>query len=130
MEEIKNFNKSFNHEFCTRLESIITKALAKTDELELKNFWCDGVLHAPFYNDEVNREYLLFENVKKRRTIETTSWIGLDGQTEYKTTIHLGKTALQFYEQGIDLIDSIPTQNSDDWLKIDLEEKTLNIYLN
>ena len=130
MEEIRSYNKSFNHEFCIQLENSITRAFASTNEPELKNFWCDGVLQAPFHNDDVNREYLLFNNVKKRGTIVTTSWNGLDGQTEYKTTIHLGKISLQLYEQGNDLTESISTDDSENWLEIDLEVKTLDVYLN
>ena len=129
MKQIKSYNKSFNADFCVKLEGAITRAFAYFEQTELRKFWCDGVLHAPFYNDDVNREYLLFENVKKRGTIETTSWNGLDGQTEYKTTIHLGAKSLKIYEQGNDLTESIPNDDDKDWIEMSLENKELEVFL-
>lgn len=129
MGEIKSYNDSFNTDFCMKLEKAIGRWLAGSDDPVLKYYWCDGVLQAPFYNDQVNIDYLKFENVKKTKLIETTAWLGRDGQTVYHTTIYLGQQTLEKYAVGADLTDCVPDGSSKDWINIDTENKTLTLHL-
>ena len=103
--------------------------MAGSVDPELEYYWCGGVLQIPFYNDQVNRDYLKFENIKKTKLIETTAWLGRDGQTVYQFTVCLGKQALEKYALGVDLTDCIPNENITNWLHIDTQNKTLTLHL-
>ena len=68
----ESFNKSFSKEFCTRLEYTLCSVFTSSEDAELNIFWCDSVSWAPYYDSEVNRDYLLFEKVNDRGYIETS----------------------------------------------------------
>tara|TARA_R110002124_G_scaffold286766_2_gene468633 strand:- start:2353 stop:2733 length:381 start_codon:yes stop_codon:yes gene_type:complete len=115
----------FNEEFCTQLEYRICHELEKSTDPELIGFWCDGVSWFPTENQ------LTKKNVNDKRKIETKSWIGKTGQTEFKATVHFGKKALSKYAKGMELIECIPDLESQtEWIKIDLENKNIEIKIN
>lgn len=126
-DKSESYSNSFNEEFCTQLEYKISKAF--NNSKELKNLWCDGVSWAPYYNSDVNRNYLSIENVMERKQIKTTSWIGEDGQDEYEMTIKFGLIAIEKYQREDSLIDCIPNEESIDWISLDRENKRVEIKL-
>ncbi|MEO1653158.1 MAG: hypothetical protein AAFU64_06410, partial [Bacteroidota bacterium] len=77
MDKAKSFNESFNEEFCTYLEYHLCVTFGNSEDEEWKRFWCDGVLWAPFFNDEQNKRYLSLEAVAKRKNIDTRAKIGV-----------------------------------------------------
>ncbi|PCJ64884.1 MAG: hypothetical protein COA58_11465 [Bacteroidetes bacterium] len=114
----------FNEEFCTQLEYQICKELEKSDDQELRGFWCDGVSCLP---TEIQ---LTKKHVNDNRKIETKAWIGKDGQDVYLTIIYFGKKALKRYAKDKDLTDSIPPLNSEqEWIEIDIENKSIELRL-
>jgi hypothetical protein len=112
----------FNKEFCTRLEYRICLELEKSNDTELKGFWCDGVSWLP------TEKQLTKKNVNDKRKIETKAWIGKTGQTEFKATVYFGKKALSKYAKGMELTECIPSlESQDEWIEIDLENKSIII---
>ena len=79
----------FNEEFCTLLEYRICHELEKSTDPDLKGFWCDGVSWL------TTEKQLTKKNVNDKRKIKTKAWLGKNGQTEFKTTVHLGKNPEQ-----------------------------------
>ncbi len=119
-----NIETPFNEEFCIRLEYRLCKEFAKSNDIELKYYWCDGVSWFPADN-QLTKKY-----VNDKRKITTKAWIGKDGQGEYEATIHFGKKALSKYAKGLDLTETIPELKSEsEWIEIDIEKKTIKIFL-
>lgn len=115
----------FNEKFCTKLEYRICHELEKSNDSELKGFWCDGISWFTSQNQ------LTKKHVNDKRKIETKAWIGKTGQTEYNAIIHFGQKALSKYANGLDLTECIPELDYQvDWIEIDIENKTLEIRLN
>ncbi|MFT5820334.1 MAG: hypothetical protein ACI8ZM_001573 [Crocinitomix sp.] len=123
-----SFSQSFNQDFCEKLEWTLCSVFAHSNDSELERFWCDGVSWAPYYNANVNIDYLSYEKVKKRGVIETTAQLGISGQDRYALKIHLGKLALDLYEKNEALNSSIPSKESN-WIEIDVEEQVIEIQL-
>ena len=114
----------FNKDFCYKLEFRICHEFENLKDTALKGFWCDGVLWEPSIESQLTKKY-----VNDKRQIVTKAWIGKTGQTEYQTTIYFGKKSLSKYAKGIDLTDCIPEEGSEDWIEIDVVNKTLGIKL-
>ena len=125
----ENFSKSFNEEFCTTLEYTLCSIFSNCKDEELKGFWCDGVSWAPYFNPEVNRDYLSIEKVKERQDIETSARMGISGQDEYEMKILLGENSLRKYLNSESLIDCIPSWENNDWVEIDTIECKIEINL-
>ncbi|WP_178983659.1 hypothetical protein [Winogradskyella helgolandensis] len=114
----------FNEEFCTKLEFRICRELEKSEDPELKGFWCDGVSWFP------NESQLTKKYVNDKRKIETKAWIGKTGQTEFRAIIHFGKSALSKYAKSTDLTKSIPELEAQtEWINIDLSKNLIEIQL-
>ncbi len=127
MTEARSHNPSFTVEFCQHLERAITQEFS--NHLEYKRVWCDGVLHAPYVNDQVNKTNLSFEQVNKTRSLETTVWLGEDGQTQYHATLCFGQTSLNQYSMGGNLLSCIPDQGLIDWDNFDVDQKKIKLIL-
>jgi hypothetical protein len=67
----QSYSPSFNQDFCEELEYVFCHVFDKSEDADLRRFWCDGVTWAPYYNPDVNRDYLSNEKVKQRGVIET-----------------------------------------------------------
>lgn len=120
----KNIEMPFNEEFCTQLEYRLCYELENSTNPNLKGFWCDGISWFPTEN-QLTKKY-----VNDNRKIETKAWIGKDGQGEYRATIIFGQKALSKYARGLDLTETIPQLELDSkWIEIDIENKTINIFL-
>ena len=63
------------------------------------------------------------------RKIETRAWIGQTGNNRYYMTIHFGKYSLRRYARGTNLWDCVPSASSMDWIDIDVEKQTIELYL-
>ncbi len=114
----------FNESFCTKLEYRICHELEKSNDSELKGFWCDRISWFP------NENQLSKKHVNDNRKIETKAWIGKTGQTEYNALIHFGQKALSKYAKGMDLTECIPDlEDQAKWIEIDIENKTIQIEL-
>ena len=115
--------QSFNLEFCQYLEYYLTQTFANSPDKTIRYFWCDGVLLP-------DDEQLTVEKVNDKRTITTSALIGTDGQTVYLLTVKLGNYSLKQYLNSSDLKDCLPDENSTDWIKFNIENKTIEITLN
>lgn len=114
-------NDSFNQDFCTDLESLLCRTFENSGDDRLIGFWCDGVNHDPPVKSK--------KSVNDTRQLVTTAWIGKTGQDEYKMTIHFGKYSLQCFAKGTDLTDTLPSDQSMDWVDIDPDNRTIEIQL-
>jgi hypothetical protein len=112
-------NGSFNEAFCVHLEYHLGSTFEKSKQKELKGFWCDGVLHKKLSKKIIN----------DKRLIETTAWIGKDGQGEYRMKIYLGKKSLGRFAKGTPMIDCIPSDETMDWIDLNINKKTIEIEL-
>ena len=128
-EKTDRFNNSFNRDFCEYLEYHLCRTFRNVESEELRDFWCDGVLEAPFYNTDVNKKYLSIENVLKTREIVTTAWMGESGQDQYEMCLKLGSKSLNNYNLGLSLIDCLPEDKSMKWITLDIENKKIELRL-
>jgi hypothetical protein len=112
-------NGSFDENFCLALEYHLGSTLEKSHEERFKGFWCDGVVSKRVSKKVVN----------DNRTIETKAWIGKDGQTEFDMKIKLGKYSLKRFAKGTSMVDCLPSSDFMNWVKIDLENKKIEIEL-
>ncbi|MFD3002589.1 hypothetical protein ACFS7Z_19620 [Pontibacter toksunensis] len=115
----KNLDTPFNEGFCNHLEYHLGRTFRNSDRADIMGFWCDGVLCEPITEAEL----------KKTHRIETSAWIGRDGQDEYLMTIKFGKKSLLHFNKGEDLIDTIPGEESTHWIDIDTNKRTIEIRL-
>ena len=106
----------FNEDFCTHLECHLSRTFSHSDRQELNGFWCDGISWLPTPESQ-----LTSKSVNDTRRIITKAWIGVDGQDEYEMVIHFGKYSLRRYAKGTDLFDCIPSEESMDWIDIDID---------
>jgi len=116
-------------EFCFELECYLCAVFSNSNSKIIKYYWCDGVSQAPFYNDDVNRDYLHQDRVLKEKVIETTAWLGESGQDIYRMIIKLGPKALLKYSLGESLKDSLPSKKTMNWVKLDIIGKTIELLL-
>jgi hypothetical protein len=125
MSEFKNeiIKESFNADFCVQLEHQLTRTFGNSEDKKLRGFWCDGVL-MPFIESQLTKK-----NVNDTRKIVTKAWLGYDGQGEFEMTIHFGQLSLRRYAKGSDLGDCLPSENSMDWIELDIERKTIELQL-
>ena len=115
--------ESFNEDFCLYLEYHLGTSFEKSGIHVIKHFWCDGVA-MPFIDSQLTKK-----SVNDTRKIETMAWIGWNGQSEYQMTIHFGKYSLRRYARGTSLLDCIPSSDSMDWVDIDIEKHTIELWL-
>jgi hypothetical protein len=121
---IKGMNsESFNRDFCDHLEYHLTCTFQNAYDNAIASLWCDGVLD-PFVESQLTRK-----SVKDTRTIVTAAFIGNDGQDKYEMTIKFGPRSLSRYAHGAKMVDCIPSEESMDWITLDIENKKIEIHL-
>ena len=103
-------NGSFNKEFCVNLEYHLCETFRKSTNNEVKNFWCDGILYKKLSKKSVN----------DKRKLETTAWIGKNGQIKYKMIIYMGERSLRRFAKGTSMNDCVPNSDTTEWIDIDL----------
>ena len=57
------------------------------------------------------------------------AFIGKDGQTVYSLTLKFGNKALSRYARNLNMVECIPQTDFDNWLKIDILKKEIEIQL-
>ncbi len=121
-ENIKD-KESFNRDFCEHLEYHLGRTFANSDDKELQGLWCDGVLD-PFIESQLTKK-----NIKDTRTIVTTAFIGHNGQGKYEMTIKFGQQSLDRFANGSSMTDCLPSEESMDWITLDIENKKIEVRL-
>jgi hypothetical protein len=108
----------------------LTTALSKSGDINYRRCWCDGVLMPG------KEENYSPQTVKNTGQIITKAWIDegrLKGKTMgqhlYTLVIHFGSVSLKRYMDGNDLKDCLPTVEKDDWIRLDVEQKQVEIQL-
>lgn len=125
MNETSTANEqSFNKEFCSHLEYLLSATFEKLEREDLIGFWCDGVSSIPESEKQLSKK-----SVIDTRKIITKAWISKDGQSEYEMTIHFGKHSLRQYAKEAPLTDCLPNDDTMDWIDIDITNKTIEIRL-
>lgn len=115
--------ESFNQDLCTYLEYHLTKTFAKANDNQMQYLWCDGV-SLPSVEAQLTKK-----SVNDSRRIITNAWIGLDGQTLFEMTIIFGPRSLSKYARGLSLLDCLPSDNTSDWITLDLNARTIELQL-
>ena len=115
---------SFNEEFCTHLEFILTAVFRSFKEKEIRGFWCDGVSHIPS-----DASVLSKNKIFQTKEMQTQVWSGVSGQDVYSMTIKLGDISLKKYLADENMIDCIPNPESTDWIDIDVDNRMVKIRL-
>ena len=112
-----------DNKFCGFLEHEISKAFAKSNNDEVKGFWCDGIL-LPTFENEYSKKF-----VNDNRKIVMIAFVGLSGQEKYELTLKFGNKALSRYARDLDIIECVPNSENYDWFDIDIERQTILIQL-
>jgi hypothetical protein len=117
-------DKSFNEDFCNHLEYRIGWSFKNTDQEELWDLWCDGVYPLDATDPQI-------KSVNATKKIEIIAYIvyGQDGGENYNMTIRLGECSLRRYAKGESLIECIPSNETMDWVDIDIENKIIELRL-
>jgi hypothetical protein len=113
-------SESFDNDFCVYLEYHLGSVFRKSSDERIKHLWCDGV-SIPLLN-QLEKKF-----INDNRKLITKAWIGADGQSEYEMTIKFGKYSLRRFASGRRLEDSIPDNESYDWIKIDIEKRIIEL---
>jgi len=77
----------FNKDFCSELEHRLD--FSRSNNINIKGFWCDGVSHLP-----ADFTRLAISNLRETREIITEAKIGVNGQIKYGMKIKFGELAL------------------------------------
>jgi hypothetical protein len=112
-----------NEEFCEFLEYELTRALKLSDDKELRQLWCDGIL-LPDLENEYSIEY-----INANRKVVMCAFIGKDGQDIYELTLNLGNKSLSRFVRGLGIIECIPYNTRNDWFELDIEHRKIEIML-
>jgi len=107
-------------DFCMLLEGEISKAFANSSNDKIKRFWCDGVL-LPTFKVNILRTFL---NDNRKITVTVFA-----GQDKYELTIHFGNKALSRYARGLNISESVPKPEEQNWFSIDTEQLKMDIQL-
>jgi hypothetical protein len=116
------YKESFDNEFCEHLEYHLTRTFRNSGDEEMNKLWCDGVIVPD--SRQLNKATV---NIKRR--IETKVWLGSDGQTQFELIIRFGDNSIKKYLEGESLVNCVPSDNSIDWLTLDLKEKNIELRL-
>lgn len=64
------------------------------------------------------------------RKIIAKVWLGETGQVAYNATVYFGRKSLSRYARGLNILEYIPAIDSEkEWIMIDVENKTIEIFL-
>lgn len=112
-----------DQDFCEFLEYEICKALERSDNEQIKGFWCDGIL----LNQNDNAYSQKFVNDKRQITMN--AFIGKDGQTVYELILKFGDKALSRFARNLDIKECLPNSDKQNWFDIDTERNKIEIQL-
>ena len=114
----------FDSDFCVHLEYHLCRAFQNSQDKRFRWFGCDGV-SMPYQLSQLS-----IKSITKTKKIETLAWMGFTGQDRYEMTIKLGPDSIENYTEGLSLIDCLPSEESLDWVVLDIEKKTIELQLN
>lgn len=112
----------FNQNFCSLLEYSLP--FEQLEDESLHGFWCDGIDPIPH-----DIENLALKKLKQNRSVKTRAWTGVSGQEIYEMTILFGEQSINRFENELSLEDCIYSENADDWIKVEPNEKRIEIKL-
>ncbi len=118
---IEKQNNSFNEDFCSFLEYHLCKVFKNSDDEEVKKLWCDGIIHETLNGSK--------QSAQDTRTIITTAFIGKNGQDRFEMTIHFGNKSLNNFLKDLDLKECVPSENNLDWMRIAIQSKKIDLFL-
>jgi hypothetical protein len=111
-------------DFFDFLEYHITKTLAKSENINKRRCWCDGI-----FVPENEAEYSI-AIVKRTKQIVTKAWIDEGkikndtlGQFKYDLIIQFGEQSLQNYENETGLQKCVPSEHNDAWILLTKKAK-------
>ena len=115
---------AFNDDFFSYLEYHLGRTFRNSDRIDLKGFWCDGISGNIMPDSQLSKASL-----QESKKIETIAWLGKTGQDEYLMTIKLGDNSLHRCMIGEDLIPTIPSEKSMDWITVYPDKRIIEINL-
>ena len=115
---------SFNKDFCSHLEYHLCDTFRQSGDKEITAIWCDGISHIPIFDNQLE-----LHAIQKTKKIITHAWMGKTGQDKYEMVIHFGEKALNQYAEGKDLTECLPPTDNMDWISINIQRHTIEIYL-
>jgi Uncharacterised protein family (UPF0158) len=122
--ELREIEKEpFNGDFCVYLEYHLCRTFQNSPDKRFRWFGCDGV-------DMPSLNSLSVENITKTKKIETLAWMEINGQKRYVMIIKLGPGSMKNYIESLSLIDCLPSEESLDWVTLEIEKKTIELQLN
>ena len=124
MNETESTTFELFSDFCEHLEYHLGAMVKNSHQEGIGGLWCDGV-----YPRDPDDPQLTKKHVNDTRKIETWAYIGKDRQDIYQMTIRFGKYSLRRYAKGKSLIDCIPSEETMDWIDIDMNKKTIELRL-
>ncbi len=124
MNETESTTFELFADFCLHLEYRLCDTFKNSHQKVIGGLWCDGVSARSFNDPQLTKKH-----VNDTRKIETWAYIGKDGQDIYQMTIKFGTYSLRRYAIGESLIDCIPSEETMDWIDIDINEKTIELRL-
>ncbi|MFI5131053.1 MAG: hypothetical protein ACHQFX_13720 [Chitinophagales bacterium] len=110
-------------DFCNFLEYQLTSAFENSDDKTLRGFWCDGIV-LPSNENEFSKK-----SINDNRQVVAMAYLGKTGQEKYQLIIKFGKKALSRFARDLDIKDCVPDPETDDWYKVDTENKQIAIQL-
>jgi len=110
----QTIGKSFDIEFCRRLEFHLTRTFQNNPINKFDHFWCDGVTEPEKWRQDLNE-------FNKTKEIVTIGWIGLTSMLEeqYWMTIKLGLMSFERCLKGLNIEQCLPSDQSLDWVNVD-----------
>lgn len=115
--------KNIDKDFCEFLEYEICRAFERSDNDQIKGFWCDGVLLNQ--SDEAYSQKFVNDN----RQITLKAFIGKEGQNEYELTLKCGNKALSRFARNLDIKECVPNRDKQNWFDIDTKRNKIEIQL-
>jgi len=109
----------FNKSFCQELEYHLTRTFQNASTNKFDTIWCDGIA-MPSLEDH---------NDVQTNQISTDAWLGTNGQEKYTMLIKLGPLSVAAFEHGLNLSDCLPSDQTQDWITLDQEDKTIELRL-
>lgn len=114
--------KIIDDDFCVELEYHLCRTFSNSPDKEISTLGCDGV-DMPYEN------HLTTKRVIETKEIATMAWIGTAGQGRYEMIIKLGENSLNNFKKGLSLIECLPSEESLDWITINIEKRTIQLQL-
>ncbi len=126
MNETESTTFGLFKDFCLHLEYHLCATFRNSHQKAIQFLWCDGVLELTPSDPQLTRKH-----VNDTRRIETRAWIGQHkgGQDIYQMTIRFGRYSVRRYAKGKSLTRCLPSENTMDWIDIDVDKKTIEVRL-